>query len=74
MELFDRRGTVDQLREMVAEFEQQPEIGSILIFACDANGFTPQTIDTILKETGLIVFGGLPVSRYAIPNCNLASM
>ncbi len=59
VELFDQSGTVEQLREMVAEFERQPKIGSILIFACDANGFMPDTIDPILKETGLIVFGGV---------------
>jgi hypothetical protein len=59
VKLFDPSGTVDQLRAMVAEFEQQPDIRSILIFACDANGFTPHNTDTILKETGLTVFGGL---------------
>ena len=59
VELFDQTGTVEHLRKMVAEFERHEEFGSILIFACDANGFMPDTIDPILKEAGLIVFGGI---------------
>ena len=59
MERFGERGTVDELRSMVAELEHDRTVCSILIFACDANGFSPDELDPLLKETDLTVFGGV---------------
>ena len=59
MERFGRSGTVDELRMMIAELEDDRAVCSILIFACDANGFSPDELDPLLRQTDLTVFGGV---------------
>lgn len=55
----DRTGTVDALRRLVERTADQPGVGSLLILAADANGFTPAQVDPILTALPIPVFGGI---------------
>ncbi len=55
----DNTGTVSGLKTCIAEVLQTPDIKGLIIFACDANRFTPSGIDPILKEISVPVFGGI---------------
>ena len=55
----DETGSVAGLKASLAEVSQSPDVKGILIFACDANNFTPNTVNSILKNITAPVFGGI---------------
>lgn len=55
----DRSGTAVALRALLAEVVGAAEVRSILILACDGNGYVPEEVDAILAEVSVPVFGGL---------------
>lgn len=55
----DREGSVDGLHNLLEQAANDERIEGILILACDANGFTPEKVDEILKRCKKPVFGGI---------------
>lgn len=56
---FDADGSVAQLQARLADFQTDPEIATILVFACDANGWTQSELDLLLQNYEKPVFGGI---------------
>lgn len=52
-------GTIEELNSLIRQAVDQPGVEGILIFACDANGFTPQEVDPILAKVPIPIFGGI---------------
>jgi hypothetical protein len=57
--LFDPVGSPDNLEGMISSASSSPGVNSLMILACDANGFTPRNIDAILGRAPVAVFGGV---------------
>lgn len=55
----DREGTVDRLSYLLKQAEDDENTSGILILACDANGFTCEKVDEVLKQCKKTVFGGI---------------
>ncbi|MGD8452194.1 MAG: FIST N-terminal domain-containing protein [Phycisphaerae bacterium] len=55
----DRSGSVEGLRRLLGDVADQPDVQSILVLACDQNGFTPQAVDSILAGVPVPLFGGV---------------
>ncbi len=55
----DYAGTVENFNKLLDSFVSNNEVKSILILACDDNGFTNDSIDNSLKKTSKKVFGGI---------------
>jgi len=54
----DETGTLEGLRKISNNIKDQELVKSMLILACDANGFTPEKVDPLLKEIPIPLFGG----------------
>jgi len=54
-----RNRDVESLTQCLAELDREPTIQSILILACDANGYTPQALNPILQQLDKPCFGGI---------------
>jgi hypothetical protein len=50
---------VDDFAGVIAKVTANKKVKSLLIMSCDANGFTPETVDPVLKKAGVPVFGGI---------------
>ena len=55
----DRSGTIEGLQNMFGEMTQEQDVKGLIILACDANGFTPESLDGILKSVPIPIFGGV---------------
>lgn len=55
----DRTGNVDSFKENLEHVLEDKSVQSLLILACDENGFTPETIDPLLAELTIPVMGGI---------------
>lgn len=55
----DRTGTVNALGRLLEATAERDGVGSILVLACDANGFTPHEVDPLLQRLKVPVFGGI---------------
>ncbi|MBN1514319.1 MAG: FIST C-terminal domain-containing protein [Phycisphaerae bacterium] len=55
----DRSGSVEKLGILLDEMAQHAEVQSILVLACDANGYTPEAVDAILRRVSVPLFGGI---------------
>ncbi len=55
----DRTGTVESLRTLIEEVTASPDVQSVIILACDQNGFAPEVVDPILETVSVPVFGGV---------------
>jgi len=55
----DETGTLEGLQEISDNVAGHESIKSMLILACDANGFTPEKVDPLLKEIPIPLFGGI---------------
>lgn len=55
----DRSGSTKGLEKAIGAIIVKPNIKSLLIFSCDGNQFSPETIDPILTNIDLPVFGGI---------------
>jgi hypothetical protein len=54
-----RNADVESLRLTLTEFDRDPTVESILILACDANGYTPEGLNPILQSLSKPCFGGV---------------
>jgi hypothetical protein len=57
--LIKKDTSFDLFLNTIRTFEAEPSVKGILIFASDADGYTPEGIDSILKSCKLPVFGGV---------------
>jgi len=55
----DKTGTVEGLQKVIQETTAYESVQSLLIMACDANEFTPETVDEILAGVSVPVIGGI---------------
>jgi hypothetical protein len=55
----DSTGTVEGFQRILEQTISQKDVVGVLIFACDANDFKPETVDSILKNMPIPVFGGV---------------
>jgi hypothetical protein len=57
--LFDPVGSPENLDAMIISASASPGVNGLMILACDANGFTPATMDPILNRSPVALFGGV---------------
>lgn len=57
--LFDPTGDITAFADLLTRLDQDPAVGSIVVFSCDENGFTPETCDTLLQGLSKPVMGGV---------------
>ncbi len=57
--LCERQSEPDVLRRLLRQLDADPGVASVLVLAADGNGWTPESIDEILKSATKPVFGGL---------------
>ena len=55
----DREGTVDGMQHLLKQAVDDENTSGILILACNANGFTPELVDGVLKQCEKPLFGGV---------------
>ena len=55
----DKSGTAEALQDLLISSEADSQIQAHLIMSCDANNFSKNTIDPILKKIKKPVFGGI---------------
>lgn len=55
----DETGSAAGFRAILEELAEDGNIKGLLILACDENGFTPDSVDSILRGTSLPLFGGI---------------
>ena len=55
----DTTGTVEGFERILKNAALDVENGTLLIFACDANGFTPLQLDPILRTMKATILGGI---------------
>lgn len=55
----DESGTVEGLNRLLDRAGAEDGARGVLILACQANGFTPEKVDGLLKATPLPLFGGI---------------
>lgn len=56
---FDPTGSIAGFADLLAQFDEDPEVGSIVVFACDENAFTPADCSLLLQRLSKPVAGGL---------------
>ncbi|MEO0468365.1 MAG: FIST N-terminal domain-containing protein [Bacteroidota bacterium] len=57
--IFDETGTLPGLQQALSQIVQYEETQSIMILACDGNGFQKERADPILQALPVPVFGGV---------------
>ncbi len=57
--LLDQTGKADVFEDLLTAVEAEAEVRSILVLACDANGFTKEEVDPVLLRIEKPVFGGV---------------
>jgi len=55
----DESGSIEALKRLLTFAQSQLDVFGIQVFAADANAFTPESIDPILRDIRLPVFGGV---------------
>ncbi len=55
----DETGTVKGFLSLLENMTADENIHGLIILACDDNGFTPATVDKVLKSVSIPVFGGI---------------
>ncbi len=56
---FDERGTIQGFQKILVEAAEDDAAKSLLIFAADANGFTSEELNPVLRKIKKPVFGGI---------------
>lgn len=51
--------SLDLLRAGLQSLDQDPAVGAIWVFAADAEGYTPEALDPVLRSLSKPVFGGV---------------
>lgn len=54
-----RKGSIESLQAMLDEVAEDARVKSVLVLACDRNGFTPQMVDPLLENYSLPLIGGI---------------
>jgi hypothetical protein len=57
--IFDERDSLDALEHALSVLSEAPNIASLMVLGCSANAWPRKSVDTILKNVPLPVFGGL---------------
>lgn len=55
----EKTGNVSELARLIDSVAKKEQVKSILILACDENGYTPETVNGILKKVTVPLFGGI---------------
>jgi hypothetical protein len=55
----DQEGSLRNLEMMLHEVVADPSIQSVMILACEANGFTPEFVNPVLQSCPKPIFGGI---------------
>ncbi len=55
----DYTGSVQGFQSLLKDVTNDEKVKGLLVLACDENGFTPDTMDGILKGISLPLFGGI---------------
>ncbi len=55
----DQAGSVAGLRRLLSGAIDNDQVTGMIVLACEENGFTPGSVDTILKQSPKPVFGGI---------------
>lgn len=55
----DKEGTLSNLELILKEFALDSSIKSIMVLACDENGFNPSNADSLFRNCSVPVFGGI---------------
>lgn len=55
----ERSGSVSEFQAIIGRMNENPQVRAILVLACDGNGFTPASVDDVLKGSDKPVFGGI---------------
>jgi len=55
----DRTGSAENLRDILYRTADSEGVQGLMVLACDANGFSPENVDVVLKGIELPVFGGI---------------
>ncbi len=55
----DTSADVDALSRLLQEVAAAPDVGLIVVLACDANGFTPAALDPLLRACTKPLIGGI---------------
>ena len=55
----EKSGTVESLKRILDETVTNEAVKGIMILACDANGFRPETVDALLTSMTVPVLGGI---------------
>jgi hypothetical protein len=56
---FDRSKTAEALAISLARMDADATVGAVLVLGCDANGWTPEVLDPVLKKSRKPLFGGI---------------
>jgi hypothetical protein len=55
----DPGGKIAGLKDMIKRSLEDKDVKGLFILSCDANGFTAEMVDPVLREIPLPVFGGI---------------
>jgi len=62
----DRSGSINGLEKAIGMTLEEPDIKSLLIFSCDDNQLSPETVNPVLTRINIPIFGGIfPAIIYA---------
>jgi hypothetical protein len=56
---FDSKGSPAMFSRMMKEMQEEPDIGGMLVFSCDANNWKPEYITPMLATLSKPAFGGI---------------
>lgn len=56
---FDEIGDANSFQQIAKELDGDADVKGLMVFACDANGWTQETLAPILQALGKPVFGGI---------------
>lgn len=55
----DLSGSVQKLQEILEDIKHSPSVMGVIVFACTANGFTPEVLNPILTKYSIPIIGGV---------------
>lgn len=55
----DVEGSIAGLERLLAEATAKPEVGGLVVLTCDANAFTPETLNPLLSAAPVPLIGGV---------------
>lgn len=55
----EETGQLEALRGICTEFEQREDVAGLLVLTCDANGYSPDSLDPLLRARSLPLIGAV---------------